>query len=148
MRNARRKAANGNSTVATIVGGKTPGRGTVFQITPAGTLTDIALSLILNGTDGREPLCGTCAWSDGKFLRDDRDRRGPTSYGECVPDSSAGTFTQLYNSAVPTGLGPRAALVQGCDGQFLWDDLTRRGRTAPARYSNSPFPSIPAGQSD
>lgn len=125
------QASNGNFYGATTQGGSStacgplglPGCGTVFQITPLGTLTTLH---IFNGTDGAYPGYGETLveGSNGNLY-------GTAMYGgsstQCYYGcgtvfkiSAAGKFTTLYNFCSQTncadGANPVESLVQGTDG--------------------------------
>jgi uncharacterized repeat protein (TIGR03803 family) len=99
--------------------------GTIFQITPAGTLTTLHS---FNGTDGASPTAALLQGSNGTFY-------GTTSNGgagaNCgypsgcgaiftiVPDGTPVTLYSFCSQAGCTDGGfPEAALVQGTDGNF------------------------------
>ncbi len=105
------------------------GCGTVFKVTPSGTLT---LLHAFTGPEGADPYAGLVQGTDGNFY-------GTTQHGgtgnnsKCIENSNlgcgtvfkitpSGTLTTLYNFCVqgncPDGYGPQAALVQGADGNF------------------------------
>jgi uncharacterized repeat protein (TIGR03803 family) len=102
------------------------GCGTVFQITPTGTLSTLHS---FNGTDGYVPN-GLIQGSDGKFYGTTVGAGGGTVYS-IIPD---GTPMTLYNFCSQTncadGSNPAAALVQGTDGNFY-------GTTSGGGASNS-----------
>jgi uncharacterized repeat protein (TIGR03803 family) len=118
------RGTDGNFYGTTVVGGanQTCGNnsscGTVFQITPGGTLTTLHS---FNGTDGALPEAGLVQGSDGKFY-------GTTSSGGT---NSAGTIFSIIPGGTPVtlhsfcsqtncadGSAPSAPLVQGSDGNF------------------------------
>ncbi|HXI82518.1 MAG TPA: choice-of-anchor tandem repeat GloVer-containing protein [Verrucomicrobiae bacterium] len=109
------QGSDSNFYGTTIVGGKT-GSGTVFQITPAGTLTTLHF-FNPNGTDGANPYAGPVLGSDGNFYGT-TGFGGSNSVGDVFRISPSGTFTQPYQFSGPDGRNPQAALVQGCDGNF------------------------------
>jgi uncharacterized repeat protein (TIGR03803 family) len=99
------------------------GCGTVFRISPGGSLTNLH-SFAGYPTDGAEPQAGLIQASDGSFY-------GTTPTGGA---SNAGTFgvgagtvfritadgdlTNLHSFAFSDGTNPKAGLVQGNDGNF------------------------------
>jgi uncharacterized repeat protein (TIGR03803 family) len=114
------QASDGNFYGTTSGGGAYGGYeyGTVFKITPSGTLTVLHS---FNSADGDNPLAGLVQGSDGNFY-------GTTYYGganehgtvfKITPD---GTPTTLYSfcsqSRCSDGSQPHAGLVQGRDGNF------------------------------
>ncbi len=119
---------NGGAINPCSANGGGPGCGTVFQITPIGTLTTLHS---FNGSDGANPAAGLIQGSDGKFY-------GTTSLGSIdgtvfsiIP---GGTPVTLYNFCSQTncddGSNPAAALVQDTDGNFY-------GTTSGGGASNS-----------
>ncbi len=98
--------------------------GTVFKITPSGTLTTLYSFCSQGGcTDGDSPVAGLIQGTDGNFY-------GTTAYGGAnSPDAGTifkitptGTLTTLYSfcsqSGCTDGYGPLGALVQATDGNF------------------------------
>ena len=96
------------------------GCGTVFKITPGGTLTTLHS---FDGTDGSFPIGGLVLATDGYFY-------GATAYGgnlTCPGNpgcgtvfkiTPGGTLTTLHSFDGTDGAYPYAALVQGTDGNF------------------------------
>jgi uncharacterized repeat protein (TIGR03803 family) len=112
------QATDGNFYGTTEQGGAS-GDGTVFKITPSGTLTTLHS---FDGTDGAYPLYeGLIQATNGSFY-------GTTSYGGAsylgtvFKITASGTLTTLYNfcsqSGCTDGANPDAGLVQATDGSF------------------------------
>ena len=116
---------DGNFYGTTYQGG-TQGAGSVFKITPTGTMTTLHS---FEGTDGEFPLAGLVQGNDDYFYGTTSVNGGNNGigYGTIFQISSAGTFTTLYrfvspsfpNSDNPINAPPLAALIQGRDG-FLY----------------------------
>jgi uncharacterized repeat protein (TIGR03803 family) len=85
--------------------------GTIFKITPSGTFT------ALHG--GGEFAAALIQGTDGNFYGTMFEGGSPGN-GEVFKISPNGTFTTLYNFGFPppSGSFPRAALVEGTDGNF------------------------------
>ncbi len=122
------QASNGDFYGATIYGGAssacTDGCGTVFKITPSGTLTTLHSFDSSDGSWPRTPVQAT----DGVFY-------GTTKYGGANTNTScttgcgtifkitpSGTLTTLYNfcgqSGCTDGISPAAELLQDTNGKF------------------------------
>ena len=115
---------DGNLYGTTINGGSDDD-GTIFKITPNGTLTTIySFCAQTNCTDGSSPFAGLVLANDGSFY-------GMTSDGGayCLPAGGCGTvfkitadgtLTTIYSfcaqAGCPDGESPIAALIQGRDG--------------------------------
>lgn len=115
---------DGNLYGTTLYGGAydtcaTYGCGTVFKISPNGTLTTLHS---FDGTDGFEVYGGLVQTTDGNFY-------GTASAGGTSPNcgggcgtvfkiTPGGTFTTLYSFAGSDGSGPTGPLVQARDGNF------------------------------
>jgi uncharacterized repeat protein (TIGR03803 family) len=109
---------DGNFYGTTPDGGGTaePGFGTVFKITPTGTLTVLHS---FNGTDGEKSLGALVQGADGNFY-------GTTSFGGANPNfggtifkiTPTGTLTTLHSFGSGDGSGASAALIQATDGNF------------------------------
>ena len=90
------------------------GCGTIFKITPSGTLTTL---YNFNGSDGSLPYGALIQAFDGNFY-------GTTYLGGANNDGTifkmtpAGTLTALYSFAGADGARPVASLVQASDGNF------------------------------
>jgi uncharacterized repeat protein (TIGR03803 family) len=123
------QGTDGNFYGTTVAGGETTsfyttGAGTVFKITPEGTLTTLHA---FNGTDGGGPTAVLIQASDGNFY-------GTTQYGgasnACAGGcgtifkmTAAGNLTTLYSFCVegypcPDGYFPVAGLTQASNEEF------------------------------
>ena len=98
--------------------------GTVFKISTNGAFT--SLHAFTGGNDGGGPAAGLVQGSDGYFYG--TCERGGTSggYGTVFRISTNGVLTSLYSFTGGTdGADPRAALVQGSDGNFYGTTYSR-----------------------
>ena len=92
-----------------------PGNGTVFKITPSGTVTVI---LSFDGTNGSDSVGGMTLGSDGN-LYGDTWSGGTSGQGITFKITPAGTLTPLHNfTNTGDGNNPANALVQGTTGTF------------------------------
>jgi len=125
------------------------GCGTVFKITPSGTLTklhDFCVSQTDNCSDGALPAVGLVQATNGKFY-------GTTPLGGAFGGGSVfritptGTLTTLYSfcaqSACTDGLEPYASLVQATDGNFY--GTTAGGGVNSSGTSGTVFKITPQG---
>lgn len=95
--------------------------GTVFKVSPSGTLTSLySFCALQNCADGEEPL-GLAQGSDGNFYGV-TNSGGANNGGTVFKITSAGQVTTLYNfcsqTACADGQAPVGSLVQGTDGNF------------------------------
>jgi len=92
------------------------GDGTVFKITPSGTLTTLHS---FNGTDGECPIAALAQGSDGNFYGTTPEG-GSGGYGTVFKITPSGTLTTLHNfEGYPTdGATAYGGLVQAADGSF------------------------------
>jgi uncharacterized repeat protein (TIGR03803 family) len=116
------QGTDGNLYGTTYYGGTAPNCagesspcGTIFKITPAGTLTSLHN---FDGTDGANPQGGLVLGADGSFY-------GTTFYdgehggGTIFKITASGALTTLYSLGFfPIGSGPESALIQATDGSF------------------------------
>jgi uncharacterized repeat protein (TIGR03803 family) len=120
------QATDGNLYGTTVQGGANCppyGCGTIFKITPSGTLTTLRS---FNGTDGADPEAGLIQATDGNFY-------GTTSRGGanklCPPRRTvtcgtvfkitpSGTLTTLASFGEEGGSDPFSPLIQATDGNF------------------------------
>ncbi len=107
------QASDGNFYGTTEFGGSN-GTGTVFKITPSGTVT-ILYSFACS--DGCSPLGGLIQASDGNFYGT-TSFEGTSSRGTVFKITPSGTVTILYSFVCSDGCYPRGGLVQGSDGNF------------------------------
>ena len=138
------------------VGG--PTCGTIFEITPEGTLTTL-YSFCANNVnpcaDGSFPAAGLVQGSDGNFYGTTELGGGGSTNcefgcGTFFKMTPTGTLTTLYNfcsqSGCTDGVYPEAVLVQGSDGNFYGttekaETRFASNKTQPqvaARFSRSP----------
>ncbi len=116
------QATNGNLYGTTLEGGLDGFSGTVFTITPSGTLTTLHS---LGSSHGSEPYAGVVQATDGNFY-------GTTTYGggdacsagcgTVFETTPTGALTTLYRfcsqSGCPDGAHPTGTLVQATNGNF------------------------------
>lgn len=126
--------------------------GTIFKITPGGTLTTLyKLDGLINFTNGVNPLAGLIQGSDGNFYGTtykgyDIDYNGTiynSSYGTVFSITPSGTLTTLtaFNDS-DDGAYPRAALVEGSDGS-LYGTTTSGGPGGQGTIFRISFTSAP-----
>lgn len=115
---------DGNLYGAAAQGGPAPGSGlnygTVFQITPGGTLTPLHS---FSGSDGAYPYGALAQGSDGNLYGTTSGKApnggGVLNSGTAFRISYSGAFTPLYFfTGVGDGAAPYGALVQASDGNF------------------------------
>jgi len=120
------------------------GCGTVFKITPSGTLTTLySFCSQLNCTDGYEPVNGLAQGADGNFY-------GTTPHGGTYPSqcgdgcgtvfkiTGSGTLTTLYSFCsqpnCTDGNSPYGALLQATDGGLYGTALYGGIYSGPCNY--------------
>jgi len=119
------QGSDGNFYGTTNLGGTNDncnpyGCGTIFKVTPQGTLTTLySFCLQFSCPDGADPQAALVLGTDGNFY----GTTVASSYGGTVFKVSAnGTLTMLYDFCTqhgcPDGAEPYASLVQGADGNF------------------------------
>ncbi|HEV2380370.1 MAG TPA: choice-of-anchor tandem repeat GloVer-containing protein [Terriglobia bacterium] len=144
------QSTDGNYYGTTTLGGDLScdppyGCGTVFKITPTGTLTTLHS---FDGTDGSYPN-GLVLATNGK-LYGTTELGGANSYGTVFEITAAGVLTTLYsfcsqaNCSDGAGPGPAAGLVQGSDGNFYGTTSGGGGSTA-CNGCGTVFKITPAG---
>src|ERR1017187_7278165 len=119
------QAANGNFYGTTESGGRAHGGGTVFKITPGGTLTTLYRFCSQSGCpDGSDPVAGVVQAADGDFYGT-TSGGGASNGGTIFKITPGGTLTTLYSfcaqGAFPyctDGARPVAGLVQDTNRDF------------------------------
>jgi uncharacterized repeat protein (TIGR03803 family) len=127
------QGTDGNFYGTTLNGGVNSGGaaagGTVFQITPSGTLTTLHSFCYLEGQciDGGSPIAGLVQGTDGNFYGTTISGGvGTDPQGTVFKITSSGTLTTLYTfcpqgpsvGLCTAGAYPEAALVQDTNGKF------------------------------
>jgi uncharacterized repeat protein (TIGR03803 family) len=112
------QATNGKFFGTTYYGGAsgacTFGCGTVFKITPSGTLTTLNS---FDKTDGANPYAGLVQATDGKFYGTTY-QGGTNNSGTVFKMTPSGTLTTLHNFDGTDGGSPYAGVIQGTNGKF------------------------------
>jgi uncharacterized repeat protein (TIGR03803 family) len=112
------QAADGNFYGTTVGGGGnascTDGCGTVFGITPAGTLTTLHN---FNGSDGEGPRGALVQGPDGS-LYGTSSGGGTYGWGTVFKIAPGGTLTSLYSFDITDGVYPEDPLVMASDGNL------------------------------
>jgi len=112
------QATDGNFYGTTYSGGTSNycggGCGTVFKMTPSGSLTTLHS---FSGTDGYNVYAGLVEGTDGNFYGTTFNG-GPQNVGEVYKITPSGTLTVLHTFDGTDGDYPRAALIQATDGNF------------------------------
>jgi uncharacterized repeat protein (TIGR03803 family) len=111
------QGSNSNFYGTTAYGGAN-GYGTVFRISPSGSLTN--LWEFTSGTDGAFPLAGLVQGSDGNFYGTTYGSgSGSCANGSVFRISPSGSLTTLWSfTGGNDGANPQAGLVQGSDSNF------------------------------
>jgi len=121
----------------TTFGGGAYASGTIFQVTPAGTITDIYSFTYCSdpSCDGANPAGGLVLGADGNFYG--VTENGGFNYaGTVFQLTPTGTLNTIYNFCAqwpcPDGYAPFATLIQATDGNFY--GTTQYGGTGPSCY--------------
>ena len=118
--------SDGNFYGTTYTGGANTS-GTVFRVTPTGTLT--TLHNFTYGSDGAQPKNALVLGSDGNFYGT-TNQGGANSYGTIFQMTPAGVLTTLYAfTGAADGLGPQGRLTEGSDGYFYGATAAGAGNT-------------------
>ena len=104
---------DGNFYGTTSFGGS-GGGGTVFQMTPLGSLSNLVL---FNGTNGASPRAGLIQVPNGDFYGTTYNG-GSNSAGTVFQLTTNGTLTTLVTLGNTNGAYPLGGLIQGRDGSF------------------------------
>lgn len=107
------KARDGNFYATTHNGGYL-GYGTVFKMTPGGTVTLLAK---FDGENGKFPDAELVQGNDGNFYGT-TSSGGKAGHGTVFKITAAGVLTTLVNFESSKGIHPYAELIQGSDGNF------------------------------
>lgn len=108
------QAKNG-SLYGTTRGGGTQGQGTVFKITPQGTLTTLHS---FSGTEGEYPEAGLVQATDGGLYGTTSAGGGSTRSGTIFKITIAGHLTTLHRFDNSDGAFPYAGMIQYTDGSL------------------------------
>ena len=118
------QGANGDFFGTTAFGGRNvscaggTGCGTVFELTPGGTLTTLYTFCPQSPcTDGTTPHAALVQGTDGNFYGT-TESGGGMSVGTIFKITPSGTLTTLHSFAGAEGANPFAALIQGTNGNF------------------------------
>lgn len=126
------QGTDGNFYGTTLQGGNDSSTGTVFKVTPSGTLTTLyTFYSQSNCADGQLPQAGLTQASDGNFYGT-TSGGGAAGVGTVFRITLRGVLTTLYSfcslSNCADGSSPYAPLVQASDGNFY--GTTSGGGTA------------------
>ena len=125
------QASDGNFYGTTYTGG-TSNAGTVFKMTPSGTLTTLYNFCSQAGcADGSVPYAGLVQASDGNFYGTTYNGGGANNAGTIFAITPSGSLSTLYRFCSQTnctdGANPYAGLIQTPDGKFY--GATKQGGT-------------------
>jgi uncharacterized repeat protein (TIGR03803 family) len=110
------QGTDGNFYGTTEYGGLYSGVGTVFRITPTGTLT--TLHTFNDGADGAYPTGSLIQGADGNFYGTTSQGGTNGSGGTVFKMAANGAITILHQFGAGDGANPAAGLVQGWDGNL------------------------------
>ncbi len=109
------QGTDGNFYGATHDGGAN-GEGTVFRVTPGGTLTTLH-SFAANGSDGANPHAALVQGQNGNFYGS-TEAGGANGDGTIFEITPAGVLTTVYSFSGSDGSDPQGALLQTTDGSL------------------------------
>jgi len=120
------QATDGNFYGTTGNGGAN-GYGTIFEVTPSGTLTMLhSICAQTNCTDGASPQAGLVQATDGNFYGA-TGSSGSNGYGTVFAITPGGTLATLHSFTGADGSGPLADLIQATNGALY--GTTQQGGT-------------------
>ena len=123
------QGTDGNFYGTVPYGGANDG-GTVFKMTPSGTVTTLyAFCAQTNCVDGQGPRAALIQATNGAFYGTTANG-GANGYGEVFRITSSGTFSVLHSFDLSDGYGPTAALIQVSNGTIY--GTTSSGGTSTA----------------
>jgi uncharacterized repeat protein (TIGR03803 family) len=99
---------------STFVSGSNVGDGTVFKMTPSGSLTTL---VSFTGANGANPIAGLVQGTDGNFYGTTGED-GSINDGTVFKMTPSGSLTTLATFTGANGDQPSAGLLQGTDGNF------------------------------
>jgi len=134
--------ASNSNFYGTTVEGAGFGYGTVFEMTPRGTLT--ALHAFTGGADGKSPYAGLVQGTDGNFYGT-TSAGGANGYGTVFKITPAGTLSTLHSFTGNDGSNSQATLVQGKDGNFYGVTTNGGASTTCTMGCGTVFKITPAG---
>jgi uncharacterized repeat protein (TIGR03803 family) len=142
------QGAGGNFYGTTEFGGALPHKqGTVFKITPGGTLTTLHTFTGIS-PEGEMPYAGLILATDGNFYGTTNSGGANGNWGTVFRISSAGTLTTLYSFGAQAncldGCYPFAGLVQATDGNF-YGTTSEGGGSGGGNGNGTVFRITPAG---
>jgi uncharacterized repeat protein (TIGR03803 family) len=108
---------NDGSFYGTTSAGGRSDLGTVFRLSPTGTMTTLAEFIGDGSPAGKNPTASLIQAADGNFYGTTRGG-GLVDFGTVFTISAVGEFDTLVTFTGPDGYLPTAALVQGPDGAF------------------------------
>ena len=118
------QGTNGNFYGTTYLGGANSGGGTIFKITPSGTLTTV-YNFGTHSGDGISPTAALVQGNDGNFYGTTSQGGTQNSAGTVFKITANGTLTTLYNfcsvnqqGSCVDGVGPLGGLVLAANGEF------------------------------
>ena len=128
------QATDGNLYGTTDLGGSrgVNGDGTVFKITPKGTLTTLYDFDSSNGIVGADPLAAVVQGRDGNFYITTASG-GASGLGTVFKISPSGTATTLHSFNGTDGASPYSGLIQATDGNF-YGTTWENGDSASCAY--------------
>ena len=109
------QGSDGNFYGTTFRGGSSSNGGTVFKMTPTGTVTTLH-NFTVTGPDGASPYDTVVEGGDGNFYGTTANG-GSTGGGTVFQITPDGSLTPIYGS-FPTEASPEAALILATDGNF------------------------------
>jgi len=132
------------------VGGEyctTTGCGSVFKLTPTGTLTTLySFCIQTRCADGANPGAGLVQGANGAFYGTTTRGDPFTNVGTVFEITSTGEFTVRHDLASSDGYDPESALTQGRDGNFYGTALEGGGPTfCPSGSCGTIFKMSPSG---
>jgi uncharacterized repeat protein (TIGR03803 family) len=121
------QATDGNFYGTTQEGGAPHSRGTVYKLTPSGTLTRLHSFTCNQGNcpDGEDPVAALLQGSDGNLYGTTRGvvAGSQSTYGTIFKLTTGGQLTTLHQFAYTDGSFPIAALIQATNSNFYGTTL-------------------------